>query len=239
MLSARRDAGRWLPLSQRSTALELLDGGDLPHEELERNLDDLAQLNRLPGGQRASTRAVARLLGDRRPATILDVGTGQGDMTIAFARRGWEVVGLDADPAVAEVARKRVAETPAVRIVEGDARALPFSDAAVDVAHCSLLVHHLEPEDAVTALREMARVAERGVVINDLRRGVVPLLATATAVTLLGRCRTTRHDGILSVRRAYRMRELDELLDAAGLRAVTRSATWMPRVVTSAVRAHS
>lgn len=237
MLSARRNAGRWLPLSRRSPALELLDGGDLPHAELERNLDDLARLNRLPGGRRASIRAVARLLDDRRPATILDVGTGQGDMAIAFARRGWEVVGLDAHPAVAEVARTRVAGTPAVRIVEGDARILPFSDAAVDVAHCSLLVHHLEPEDAVTVLREMARVAKRGVVINDLQRGVVPLLATATAVTLLGRCHTTRHDGILSVRRAYRMRELDELLDAAGLRTVARTATWMPRVVTSAVRA--
>jgi hypothetical protein len=78
-------------------------------------------------------------------------------------------------------------------------------------------------------------VARLGVVVNDLRRGILPLLATAVAVTAVGRCRTTRHDGLLSVRRAYTQGETDALLAAAGLRVVDRSPPWMPRIVTSAV----
>jgi len=230
-----RGRRRWPPLARRSAAREWLDAGGLSRTELETNLADLARLNRLPGGRRASVDAIERLAGGRRPLSVLDAGTGQGDMPLAFAGRGWEVVGLDADPDVAAVARATVDGAPRVRIIEGDARALPFADASFDVAHCSLLVHHLDPAAAVTVLRELARVTRIGVVVNDLRRGLLPLLATATAVTALGRCRTTRHDGVVSVLRAYRSRELEQLLVASGLRAVHRTPAWMPRVVTSAV----
>lgn len=236
MLTATRDLGRWLPLARRSTDAELLDAGRLDADELRTNLADLARLNRLPAGHRASVDAVARLLGATPGATILDVGTGAGDMPLAFAAHGWRVIGLDVDPAVAAVARDRTAGVPAVRIVEGAATALPFEDASVDVAHCSLLAHHLDPAGAVRAFAEMARVARRGVVVNDLRRGVVPLLATAVAVAALGRCRATRHDGLLSVRRAYTPAELGALLAEAGLRVVHRTPGWMPRVTFAAVR---
>jgi 2-polyprenyl-3-methyl-5-hydroxy-6-metoxy-1,4-benzoquinol methylase len=236
MLSARREQARWLPLSRRSDALELLDLGRVTGAELRANLDDLARLNRLPGGRGDSLRAVTALVGATREATILDVGTGACDLPLAFASRGWRVLALDADPAVVAVARTRTAGADGIRVVEGDATALPFGDASVDVAHASLLAHHLDPDAAIRAFGEMARVSRRGIVINDLRRGVVPLLATAFAVAVLGRCRATRHDGLLSVRRAYTPTELDTLLAAAGLRVVHRSAPWMPRVTVAAVR---
>lgn len=228
--------GAWLPLSRRCGDPELLDGGRVTGAELRTNLADLARLNALPGGRRASIDAVARLATGTRDITVLDVGTGAGDLPLAFARHGWRVLALDADPAVAALAREWTAGEPRVRVVEGSASDLPLPDNSVDVAHASLLAHHLDPADAVRAFAEMARVARHGVVVNDLRRGVVPLLATGVVVAALGRCRTTRHDGLLSVRRAYTPAELAELLEAAGLRVVHRSAPWMPRVVIAAMR---
>lgn len=224
-----------LPLSRRSAELELLDLGVLPPAELATNLDDLARLNRLPGGAAASTDAVALLL-DGAGGRVLDVGTGRADIPLRLAARGWSVVALDSDPEVLAIARRAAAADPAVEMVAGDGRSLPFPDAAFDVAHCSLLIHHLDRGEAVALLREMRRVARRGVVVNDLRRGWVPLLATAVAVAVLGRCRATRHDGLLSVRRAYTVDELDDLLDEAGLQVRHRSAAWLPRVVTVATR---
>ena len=224
-----------LPLSRRSSELELLDRGVLPPEELATNLDDIARLNRLPGGAAASTDAVARLL-DGAAGRVLDVGTGRADIPLRMAARGWSVVALDSDPEVLAIARRKAAAEPAIEVVAGDGRSLPFPDATFEVAHCSLLVHHLDRGDAVALLREMRRVARRGVVVNDLRRGWLPLLATAASVAVLGRCRSTRHDGLLSVRRAYTVAELDDLLRAAGLRVRHRSPAWMPRVVTVATR---
>ena len=221
------------PLARRSTELELLDRGVLASAELATNLADMARLNRLPGGAAASTDAVSRLL-DGEPGRILDVGTGVADIPVRMASRGWSVVALDSDPDVLAIARRSAGGRAALELVAGDGRSLPYPDASFDVAHCSLLIHHLDRTEAVALLREMRRVARRGVVVNDLRRGWLPLLSTAAAVAILGRCRATRHDGLLSVRRAYTVAELDDLLHEAGLRVRHRSAAWMPRVVTVA-----
>jgi ubiquinone/menaquinone biosynthesis C-methylase UbiE len=203
----------------RADAPELLDGDGLSPRDIERNLADLARLNRLPGGTGASVTAVGRLLDGVGVGRILDVGAGRGDMPMVFARRGLSVTALDVHPDVLLVMHRMTRDEPRIDVVEGDARALPFEDAAFDVSHASLLVHHLDPDDAVAALREMRRVARRGVVINDLR---------------LGRSRVTHSDGLASARRAYTVQELDELLDEAGLAVSWRSAPWMPRVVTVA-----
>lgn len=223
-----------MPLAARADAVELLDGGCLSLPEIEQNLVDLARLNRLPGGTAASVSAIERLVGADPQPTILDVGTGRADMPLAFAGRGWPTTGIDANSDVLLVARREVAADPLVEVVAGDGRSLPFEDGAFDVAHCSLLVHHFEPDDAVAILRELRRVARRGVVVNDLRRGLLPIVATAASVVAFGRSRVTWTDGLTSVRRAYTLPELDGLLAAAGLGVRWRSPGWHPRVVTVA-----
>lgn len=233
-------ASRWargtLPLARRANLVESLDGGPVERAELERNLADLARLNRLPGGASASVAAIARLAPATPDLTVVDVGAGRGDMALAFARRGWRTEAVDSHPDVLRVAKATTAAEPMVGVVEADGRVLPYPNAAFDVSHCSLLIHHLDPADAVALLREMARVARHGVVINDLRRGVAACVATGVAVALLSRCRTTRVDGIISARRAYTLAELDELLAEADLEVRWRSTPWMPRVATAAVR---
>ena len=225
---------RLLALDARSDAAELLDSGRLSLAEVEANLVDLARLNRLPGGTDASAHGIARLVGSRTAARVLDVGTGAGDMPLAFARRGWHVVATDVNPHVLRIARARLADVAAVEVIEGDVLALPLGDASVDVAHCSLLLHHLPPESAVAALRELRRVARHGVVVNDLRRGLLPLAATWVSVTALCRSPITGVDGMASARRAYTIAELDGLLAEAGLTVRWRSPAWLPRVVTTA-----
>lgn len=233
-------ATEWLrsraPLNRRERLVELLDAKDADASELDANLRDLAALNRLPGGTRTSLEAVRALAERSTDLRVLDVGTGLGDMPLAFARRGWQTVALDSHPQVLAAARVATAHEPLVEVVAGDGRSLPYPDGAFDISHCSLVVHHLDPADAVAVLREMARVARLGVVINDLRRGVLPFVATGVAVALLGTCRATRMDGLTSVRRAYTLPELDELLGEAGLGVRWRSSTFMPRVVTIALR---
>jgi SAM-dependent methyltransferase len=224
-----------LPLSTRADAVELLESGRLRPDDVELNLADLARMNRLPGGTAASLTAIRQLVGPVGEVRVLDVGTGRGDMPIAFARRGWRTVAIDTNPDVLRVARRVVAGRHEIELVEADGRALPFEDGAFEVAHCSLLVHHLSPAEAVAALREMRRVARHGVVINDLRRGILPLIATTLTVLAFGRSAVTRNDGIVSARRAYTVAELDGLLREAGLIRRWRSPAWLPRVVTAAV----
>ena len=223
-----------LGLDRRVVAHELLDGETLDPIALRQNLREMAQLNRLPGGTGASIAAV-RSLRPSSNGTIVDIGTGGADLPRRLRRvmPGAALIGLDTRRDVLALAATWTPQRHRVELRRGDVRALPLPDGSVDVAHASLLIHHLDPDDAQTALGEMRRVARRGVVINDLRRGLLPFLVTAATVLALSRGAYTRHDGVLSARRAYTLAELDDLAAGAGLRPAWRSAAFMPRVATA------
>jgi ubiquinone/menaquinone biosynthesis C-methylase UbiE len=124
---------------------------------------------------------------------------------------------------------------PDVVLVHAEAAHLPVADASVDVAHASLLLHHLDPAAALACLAEMCRVARYGVVVNDVRRGIGAFLTGAPVVLAMGRSQMTRHDGLASLRRAYTVAELDGMLEQVGLNVRSRSNTLLPRVVTAAI----
>lgn len=237
VLSHLARARAHLPLTERSAEIELLDGDGLTPAEISANLADLARLNRLPGGAGASVAAIRRLEGPRSALRVLDVGAGGGDLAIAFARHGWTIVAVDRHPQVLRIARRRIGSTPRIELQEADAVSLPFADGAFDVTHASLLLHHLDPDEAVAVLREMARVSAAGIVVNDLRRGWSAAAVTLATTAVLARSGVTRHDGAISARRAYTLEEQDRLMADAGLRVAWRSPAWLPRVATALVRA--
>ena len=209
---------------------ELLDGPLEDDADLRGNLRDLARINRWLGGTSASQRALDRLLARRTvPHTVLDVGTGAADIPLALLARGsrtgrpLRVTGVDSRPEVLDAARAvdpRLASTQDLELVVSDGRSLPWPDRSFDVVHASLVIHHLEPPDALAFLREAARVARLGVVVNDLVRARHHWLAARAVLPLMTRNRFTRHDGPLSVRRAYTRMELRALLAGAALRPV-------------------
>jgi SAM-dependent methyltransferase len=103
----------------------------------------------------------------------------------------------------------------------GDGLRLPFRDGAFDAALCSLVLHHLRPDDAVRLLREMRRVSRLGIVVNDVVRWWPGVWGAWAMSRLFSRNPLTRHDGPLSVRRAYTRPELRELAARAGLRGIS------------------
>lgn len=234
-----------------ANAAELLDGPLDDGPALAGNLRDLRRVNALLGGVRLSRDAIDALAGPdfgrRAGIELLDVGTGGADIPVALLahwRRKGRRLGVTAVDDRAEVlAAARVAR-PALDRVEGlrlevaDGRALPYGDRAFDVAHASLVLHHLEPGDAVRLLTEMARVSRRGVVVNDLTRGRFRWLVAWLLGRLATRNRYSRHDGPLSVRRAYTAVEMHALLAVAGLRPIsTRRDLLRHRYAIAAVRA--
>src|SRR5437899_9946701 len=97
------------------------------------------------------------------------------------------------------------------------AAAMPVRGGGAAVATRALTRHHLEPDGAVASLREMAAAARRAVIVNDLLRTRLAFGLVWLATRLL-RCHPiSRHDGPLSVRRAYSAAELTMLAQKAGI----------------------
>ena len=208
---------------------ELLDEPLDDGEAVVANLRDLARLNRLTGGARLSAAAVRALAGGRLPGSILDVGAGGADIPVALlaaARRegaSIQVTAVDSREevlAAARLAHPGIDRLEGLALALGDGRALPYPDASFDVGHASLVLHHLEPADAIAFLVELRRVARVGIVVNDLVRGRLAWLGAWLLVHSVATARFTRNDGPLSVRRAYSRAELDDLLRSAGIRPV-------------------
>jgi ubiquinone/menaquinone biosynthesis C-methylase UbiE len=213
-------------MDRMSHGVELLDGSLNDPGTLIANLSDMARLNRMTGGRELSVNAMSALGGW---TSILDVGTGAADfpMTlIARAYRDGRAISLtasDSRPEVIDAVRSIWHRFPALRMLTlavADARQLPWPDGSFDVVHTSMVIHHLDPDDAIAALAEMRRVSRRGVVVNDLLRGRAAWIGAWVLIHALRMSRYTRHDGPLSVRRAYTLPELNELLREAGMEPV-------------------
>ena len=210
---------------------ELLDGPLDDRPALVGNLRDLARVNRRLGGIDLSARAIDALAPGRSSIEVLDVGTGGADIPLALIDRGRaggrlvRITAVDSRPEVLEAAAladRRVSATGELALHVADGHALPFPDAAFTVVHSSLVIHHLEPDEAHALLVEMARVARHGVVVNDLVRGRAAWAGAWALSHVATRNRYTRRDAPLSVRRAYSVAELTALLAAAGIRVERR-----------------
>jgi ubiquinone/menaquinone biosynthesis C-methylase UbiE len=103
-------------------------------------------------------------MADAQDGDVLDVGCGSGALThaLVLAAPAARVTGLDGDPAVLARARRRLADFPRARLIEGRADDLPFGDHGFDRVMCALLLHHLSPATQLAALREAARVLRPG-----------------------------------------------------------------------------
>lgn len=89
---------------------------------------------------------------------VIDVGCGTGTLSVALARAGARVVGIDGDEAILDRARAKAAEAGVeLELRTGLADALPAADASADAVVCSLLLHHLVPPVKVAALAECRR----------------------------------------------------------------------------------
>jgi ubiquinone/menaquinone biosynthesis C-methylase UbiE len=209
---------------------ELLDGPLDDPATLAGNLRDLRRVNRWLSGASLSARAIDALAAHRPVLSILDVGTGGADIPMTLLARAKargkavSVVALDSRPEVlaAAIMERPVLEvTDGLRLQVGDGRALPFADRSFDVVHSSMVFHHCAPDEMLVLLREMARVARLGVVVNDLDRSRLGWIGAWLMSHLLTRNRYTRHDAPLSVRRAHRVEELLPYIRRANLTPVT------------------
>ncbi len=155
--------------------------------------------------------------------TVLEVGCGTGELTLAAkksAGSGGKVYGIDASPEMVEYARqKSVAAGVEIEFRDDPIEKLSFADESFDVVLSSLMMHHLPDDLKRKGLAEVYRVLKPGgrLFIVDFRR---PTNFLGHIMTALLRHRNI-HTGA---------QDLPALLRAAGFTHVETGSTRFPLI---------
>lgn len=217
---------------------EYLDDPNVDPRLMRRSIADVTTSNRFFGGTHAVLAELDPLFQTRDEITLLDVGSGAGDITASAqqlaSRRKVRMssFAIDSSEALAPVSRHRGNVA-----LCGDARRLPFADRSIDVVVCSQLLHHFANDDAVNVILEMNRVARDMVIVSDIRRSWFAAAGIWLASFPLRFHPVSRHDGVVSVMRGFTTGELRELVwGAIGRKPQVRrhplfriTACWNPR----------
>jgi ubiquinone/menaquinone biosynthesis C-methylase UbiE len=227
---------------QRSYELEHLDKGDYTPEEYEGCIIELQRVNQWLGDAQALRNSLLQDVADHelKHFSILDVGAGSGELLRVAAKWAGEnnrramLVGLELNARSAQAILAESSSFPEIHAIRGDAFHLPFADAAFDYVLCSLFTHHFKDEPVVQLLREMNRVAQRGIFVIDLHRHPIAYYFYTTVGRLFLHNRLIREDGALSILRSFKPEELKELAARAGLANVNVKEHANYRLVMSA-----
>lgn len=220
-------------LRERRLQPEIMDRPDVDPGEHHRALDAIARVNFISASALMLWPPIRELCrqrqkaGDPRPVRVLDVATGGGDVPSRMWRRArrkgfaLEVAGCDVSPVAIEHARHTAARQKAdVTFFPLNVLSEPIPR-GYDVVTCSLFLHHLDGDQAVTVLRKMGEAAGSLVLVNDLERSRLGWWAAYLGTRLLTRSPIVHFDGVVSVEGAFAASEALALAHQAGLDAAT------------------
>ncbi|MGE5286273.1 MAG: class I SAM-dependent methyltransferase [Micromonosporaceae bacterium] len=130
--------------------------------------------DRIFGGMNAGLRGIGlKMFPPHEGMEVLDVGCGTGIQLASYQHAGCRITGIDASPAMLEVARRRLGKEASLHL--GDAARMPYPDRAFDLVLAATVLHEMPPTARTATLGEMKRVLRAGgrILLVDFEAGRV------------------------------------------------------------------
>ncbi len=225
-------------LRERATQAEYCDRPDLPDADVASNYHHLGRFNRVMLVADPFQRLLVRWLGPANVGNLNFLDLGAGDASLApqleawAVRHGWQwkVTSVDASSRALRLG-------PGSRRIAADVCALPFADNSFDVVMSSQMTHHLTDAEAVTHFQEAWRVTRDVLFLTDAHRNIGAMAVLWMVLRLMRVPRPFLSDGMLSVRRGWRVAEWEELARRAGIPEFRVSVYFGSRIFLQARKA--
>jgi SAM-dependent methyltransferase len=212
-------------LARRADLPELMDAPEFPLDDYNACLADLERVNRVTMTHRPTLAFLSRMVPKGGSVSVLDVAYGHGDCLRAIAawaarrRITARLEGIDLNPRSAIAARARGGD---ITYRTGDV--FDFKpDPRPDFVVSSQFTHHLDSAQLVAFIGWMEATATRGWFISDLHRTAYAYWGFRWLCRVAGWHRVVRHDGTVSIARAFRRDDWERLLAIAGVRGRIRA----------------
>ena len=203
----------------RSDEVEIMDDFDIGGEVLKKNLDEIAKINQLLGGNAITLKGVAYLLDKIETGskvTIADIGCGHGDMLRQLAEYKQlnhiklKLLGIDANKNAIDYAEHLSESYANIAFKTIDIFSEDFSELSYDIALCTLTLHHFENKQLLKLLQMMIKKARIGIVINDLHRNITAYRLFQLISSVFRLSKMSSQDGLTSILRGFKKEELED-----------------------------
>ncbi len=225
-------------LTNRSYEKELIDDLELDNDALRENLEELAIINKYLGGNQVTISGLKKLISNpnspitnnQSPVTIADLGCGGGDMLMVMAdwakKKGInaQFIGIDANDFMIDFAKERTHNYQNITYLHQNIFSEEFQKHDFDIVTMTLFCHHFEDKALIKILQQFREQTRLGVVINDIHRHWFAYYSIAWITKLFLKSYLVKNDAKLSVWRAFRRKDLENIIQKAGY--INYSIRW-------------
>jgi SAM-dependent methyltransferase len=211
----------------RSDEEEIIDDFSMAGEDIIKTFQTIERVNTLLGGNQVLVNGVRRLANklpgqEGRPVHLYDLGCGSGDGLRAIAR--WarkknipiQLTGIDANEFIVEYAREKAFHYPEIQFVQQDIFDSECSLQKADLVTFNLCLHHFTEEEQTILIQKCLSDGVKGILINDLHRHWLAYYAFWGFSLLTRANKMAREDGLLSIKKGFRKKELSDLGENMG-----------------------
>jgi 2-polyprenyl-3-methyl-5-hydroxy-6-metoxy-1,4-benzoquinol methylase len=128
-----------------------------------------------------------------------------------------ELVGIDANPATIKCAIKNTNGFNDIQFKTANVLSDELKQMQFDVVCLNSFCHHLSDASLIALLKQLQTQTRVAIIINDLHRHWFAYLSIKWLAQLLNFSYLSKHDGPMSVLRAFQKHELIDLLKAANI----------------------
>lgn len=219
-------------LSVRSNLPEIMDQPGVSPRETRQALRELEIVNTRLGGYSTMLNALDKISLRDKTLTIMDVGCGGGDMLRAIAKWGrrknkeLSLVGVDINPVMVNYATEKSQAYANITYIHLNVFDDELMRLKTDISTCSLFCHHFDNEQLVDLIKRLYKLASTAVIINDLHRNWFAYYAIKVLTRLFSKTYLVKYDAPLSVARAFKRKELQQILKQARISNYSLEWKW-------------